>query len=184
MIHHIELTMSDTDKKSAEFIPVAIAILTISDRRTMENDDSGNLLVKEIESFGHLLEDRKLCKDDRYQIRSILSDWIVNDSVQAIITTGGTGITGHDGTPEAVEPLLDKIIDGFGEMCRSLSYQNIKTSTLQSRALAGVANGTFIFCLPGSPGACKDGWEFLIKEQLDSRTKPCNLVELMPRLKE
>ena len=120
----------------------------------------------------------------QYQIRSILSDWIVNDSVQAIITTGGTGITGHDGTPEAVEPLLDKIIDGFGEMFRSLSYQNIKTSTLQSRALAGVANGTFIFCLPGSPGACKDGWEFLIKEQLDSRTKPCNLVELMPRLKE
>ena len=159
--------MSDTDKKSAEFIPVAIAILTISDRRTMENDDSGNLLVKEIESFGHLLE-----------------DGIVNDSVQAIIPTGGTGITGHDGTPEAVEPLLDKIIDGFGEMFRSLSYQNIKTSTLQSRALAGVANGTFIFCLPGSPGACKDGWEFLIKEQLDSRTKPCNLVELMPRLKE
>ena len=109
---------------------------------------------------------------------------IINESVQAVITTGGTGITGTDGTPEAIQPLLDKTIDGFGEMFRSLSYQNIKTSTLQSRAFAGVANGTFIFCLPGSPGACKDGWNFLIKEQLDIRTKPCNLVELMPRLKE
>ena len=109
---------------------------------------------------------------------------ILDENVHGIITTGCTGITGKDGTPEAILPLLDKTIDGFGEMFRSLSYQNIKTSTLQSRAFAGVANGTFIFCLPGSPGACKDGWNFLIKDQLDSRTKPCNLVELMPRLNE
>ena len=184
MIHHIGVLMKDAEKKSGEFTPVSIAILTISDRRTLENDNSGDLLVQALEDFGHVLADRKICKDDRYQIRAILSDWIVRDSVQAVITTGGTGITGHDGTPEAIEPLLDKIIDGFGEMFRSLSYQNIKTSTLQSRAFAGVANGTFIFCLPGSPVACKDGWEFLIKDQLDSRTTPCNLVELMPRLKE
>ena len=140
--------------------------------------------MDQLQSYGHKLKERNICKDNRYQIRNILAEWIINDSVQAVITTGGTGITGTDGTPEAIQPLLDKTIDGFGEMFRSLSYQNIKTSTLQSRAFAGVANGTFIFCLPGSPGACKDGWNFLIKEQLDIRTKPCNLVELMPRLKE
>ena len=173
-----------TKNKEKEFIPVNIAVLTISDRRTLENDESGDLLVDQLQSYGHKLKERNICKDNRYQIRSILSEWIVSNSVQAVITTGGTGITGTDGTPEAIKPLLDKTIDGFGEMFRSLSYQNIKTSTLQSRAFAGVANGTFIFCLPGSPGACKDGWNFLIKEQLDNRTQPCNLVELMPRLKE
>jgi molybdenum cofactor biosynthesis protein B len=173
-----------TEKKEKKFIPVNIAVLTISDRRTLEDDESGDLLVDQLQSYGHKLKERSICKDDQYQIRAILSEWIVNESVQAVITTGGTGITGTDGTPEAILPLLDKTIDGFGEMFRSLSYQNIKTSTLQSRAFAGVANGTFIFCLPGSPGACKDGWNFLIKEQLDNRTKPCNLVELMPRLKE
>ena len=173
-----------TEKKEKEFIPVNIAVLTISDRRTLEDDESGDLLVDQLQSYGHKLKERSICKDDQYQIRAILSEWIVNESVQAVITTGGTGITGTDGTPEAILPLLDKTIDGFGEMFRSLSYQNIKTSTLQSRAFAGVANGTFIFCLPGSPGACKDGWNFLIKEQLDNRTKPCYLVELMPRLKE
>ena len=173
-----------TEKKEKEFIPVNIAILTISDRRTLEDDESGDLLADELQSYGHTLEERNICKDNRYQIRSILSEWIVSESVQAVITTGGTGITGTDGTPEAIQPLLDKTIDGFGEIFRSLSYQNIKTSTLQSRAFAGVANGTFIFCLPGSPGACKDGWNFLIKEQLDNRKEPCNLVELMPRLKE
>ena len=172
------------DNKEKEFIPVNIAVLTISDRRTLEDDESGALLVDQLQSYGHKLKERNICKDNRYQIRNILSGWIVSNSVQAVITTGGTGITGTDGTPEAIQPLLDKTIDGFGEMFRSLSYQNIKTSTLQSRAFAGVANGTFIFCLPGSPGACKDGWNFLIKEQLDIRTKPCNLVELMPRLKE
>jgi len=173
-----------TDNKEKEFIPVNIAVLTISDRRTLKDDESGDLLVDQLQSYGHKLKERNICKDNRYQIRSILSEWILSNSVQAVITTGGTGITGTDGTPEAIKPLLDKTIDGFGEMFRSLSYQNIKTSTLQSRAFAGVANGTFIFCLPGSPGACKDGWNFLIKEQLDNRTQPCNLVELMPRLKE
>ena len=167
-----------------EFKPVNIAILTISDRRTMEEDDSGDLLVNRVADANHILMDRQICKDNCYQIRSIVSQWILQEDVHVIITTGGTGITGHDGTPEAILPLMDKTIDGFGEMFRSLSYKNIKTSTLQSRAFAGVANGTFTFCLPGSPGACKDGWDLLISEQLDHRTRPCNLVELMPRLKE
>jgi|TARA_B110000263_G_scaffold120385_1_gene104701 molybdenum cofactor biosynthesis protein B len=167
-----------------EFKPVNIAILTISDRRTMEEDDSGDLLVNRVADANHVLMDRQICKDNCYQIRSIVSQWILQEDVHVIITTGGTGITGHDGTPEAILPLMDKTIDGFGEMFRSLSYKNIKTSTLQSRAFAGVANGTFTFCLPGSPGACKDGWDLLISEQLDHRTRPCNLVELMPRLKE
>ena len=167
-----------------EFKPVNIAILTISDRRTMEEDDSGDLLVNRVADANHVMMDRQICKDNCYQIRAIVSRWILQEDVHVIITTGGTGITGHDGTPEAILPLLDKTIDGFGEMFRSLSYQHIKTSTLQSRAFAGVANGTFTFCLPGSPGACKDGWDLLISEQLDHRTKPCNLVELMPRLKE
>jgi molybdopterin adenylyltransferase len=167
-----------------EFKSVNIAILTISDRRTMEEDDSGDLLVNRVADANHVLMDRQICKDNCYQIRSIVSQWILQEDVHVIITTGGTGITGHDGTPEAILPLMDKTIDGFGEMFRSLSYKNIKTSTLQSRAFAGVANGTFTFCLPGSPGACKDGWDLLISEQLDHRTRPCNLVELMPRLKE
>ncbi|MCG7997519.1 MAG: molybdopterin-binding protein, partial [Candidatus Thiodiazotropha taylori] len=128
--------------------------------------------------------DKRIVKDDRYQIRAVVSEWIANPDVQVVITTGGTGLTGRDGTPEAVEPLLDKIINGFGEMFRSLSYEIIGTSTMQSRAIAGVANGTFVFCLPGSTGACKDGWSKLISAQLDYRTQPCNLVELMPRLLE
>ena len=167
-----------------DFKPVNIAILTISDRRTIEEDDSGDLLANRVADTNHVMMDRQICKDNCYQIRSIVSQWILQEDINVIITTGGTGITGHDGTPEAILPLMDKTIDGFGEMFRSLSYKNIKTSTLQSRAFAGVANGTFIFCLPGSPGACKDGWDLLISEQLDRRTRPCNLVELMPRLKE
>lgn len=167
-----------------EFKPVNIAILTISDRRTMDEDDSGDLLANRVADANHVMMDRQICKDNCYQIRSIVSQWILQEDINVIITTGGTGITGHDGTPEAILPLMDKTIDGFGEMFRSLSYKNIKTSTLQSRAFAGVANGTFTFCLPGSPGACKDGWDLLISEQLDHRTRPCNLVELMPRLKE
>ena len=167
-----------------EFKPVNIAILTISDRRTIEEDDSGDLLANRVTDANHVMMDRQICKDNCYQIRSIVSQWILQEDINVIITTGGTGITGHDGTPEAILPLMDKTIDGFGEMFRSLSYKNIKTSTLQSRAFAGVANGTFIFCLPGSPGACQDGWDLLISEQLDHRTRPCNLVELMPRLKE
>jgi molybdenum cofactor biosynthesis protein B len=122
--------------------------------------------------------------DDIYQIRAVISSWIADNDINAVITTGGTGVTGRDGTPEAVEPLLDKVLDGFGEVFRMLSYQDIKTSTIQSRAIAGVANGTYVFCLPGSSGACRTAWDDLIKDQLDSRTKPCNLVQLMPRLKE
>ncbi len=173
-----------SSEKNNEFKAINISVLTISDSRTIEQDDSGEYLVSALEEQGHVLSDRKICKDNLYEISAIISQWILDDNVHGIITTGGTGITGKDGTPEAILPLLDKTIDGFGEMFRSLSYQNIKTSTLQSRAFAGVANGTFIFCLPGSPGACKDGWNLLIKDQLDSRTKPCNLVELMPRLNE
>ena len=173
-----------SSEKNNEFKAINISILTISDSRGIEQDDSGEYLVSALKEQGHFLNDRRICKDNLYEIRVIISQWILDENVHGIITTGGTGITGKDGTPEAILPLLDKTIDGFGEMFRSLSYQNIKTSTLQSRAFAGVANGTFIFCLPGSPGACKDGWNFLIKDQLDSRTKPCNLVELMPRLNE
>ena len=173
-----------SSEKNNEFKAINISVLTISDSRTIEQDDSGEYLASAIKEQGHVLSDRKICKDNLYESRAIISQWILDDNVHGIITTGGTGITGKDGTPEAILPLLDKTIDGFGEMFRSLSYQNIKTSTLQSRAFAGVANGTFIFCLPGSPGACKDGWNFLIKDQLDNRTKPCNLVELMPRLNE
>ena len=176
--------MSDKETKERAFIAVSIAVLTISDTRTLLEDDSGDLLVQKLENAGHQLVERSICKDNLYETRALISQWLIQDNIQAIITNGGTGITGHDGTPEAILPLLDKVIDGFGEMFRSLSYQNIQTSTLQSRALAGVANGTFIFCLPGSPGACQDGWDFLISHQLDNRTRPCNLVELMPRLQE
>ncbi len=176
--------MSEKETKERDFVAVSIAVLTISDTRTLSEDDSGDLLVQKIRNAGHQLAERSICKDNLYEIRALISQWLIEDNIQAIITNGGTGITGHDGTPEAILPLLDKVIDGFGEMFRSLSYQNIKTSTLQSRAVAGVANGTFIFCLPGSPGACQDGWDLLISHQLDNRTKPCNLVELMPRLQE
>lgn len=166
------------------FIPVTCAVLTVSDSRTEENDTSGDLLVDRLTGAGHSLADRRIVKDDIYQIRAALSQWIANADVQVVLTTGGTGVTGRDGTPEAVAPLLDKVISGFGEMFRVLSYEKIKTSTLQSRALAGVANGTYVFCLPGSSGACRDAWELLIQHQLDYRTRPCNLVELMPRLLE
>ena len=167
-----------------QFIPLNIAVLTISDSRTEEDDVSGKTLVDRVEKAGHQLIEKKIVADDIYQIRAVISSWIAEHDINAVITTGGTGVTGRDGTPEAVEPLLDKVLDGFGEVFRMLSYQDIKTSTIQSRAIAGVANGTYIFCLPGSSGACRTAWDDLIKEQLDSRTKPCNLVQLMPRLKE
>lgn len=170
--------------KEREFIPLNIAVMTVSDTRTEETDKSGALLVKMIQEAGHRVFEKLIVRDDIYRIRAEVSRWVADESVQVVITTGGTGITGRDGTPEAVRPLLDKVIDGFGEMFRVLSYESIGTSTLQSRALAGVANGTFIFCLPGSSGACKDGWTKLISHQLDYRTRPCNLVELMPRLLE
>ena len=166
------------------FIALNIAVLTASDSRDEASDSSGALLVKLLEESGHKLAQKAIVPDDKYRIREVISRWIVDESIPVIVTTGGTGVTGRDGTPEAVTPLLDKVIDGFGETFRNLSYQTIGTSTLQSRALAGVANGTYIFCLLGSSGACKDAWNGLIVSQLDYRTRPCNLVELMPRLRE
>ena len=176
--------MSHDNNTNRSFVPLNIAVLTVSDSRDEATDKSGAVLRERLESAGHTLAEKRIEPDDIYKIRATVSQWIADDDVQVVITTGGTGITGRDGTPEAVQPLLDKIIDGFGEMFRVLSYENIGTSTLQSRCLAGVANGTYIFCLPGSTGACKDGWDKLISAQLDYRTKPCNLVELMPRLLE
>jgi len=166
------------------FIPLNVAVLTVSDSRDESSDKSGPLLVKFLTEAGHRLAEKTIVPDDKYRIREVLSRWIADESLQVVLTTGGTGVTGRDGTPEAVTPLLDKVIDGFGETFRSLSYQTIGTSTLQSRAVAGVANGTYLFCLPGSGGACKDAWTMLISSQLDYRTRPCNLVELMPRLRE
>jgi molybdenum cofactor biosynthesis protein B len=161
-----------------------IAVLTVSDSRTAENDTSGDLLVERITQAGHESAAKRIEPDDIYRIRACVSTWIVDPKINVIITTGGTGITGRDGTPEAIEPLLDKIISGFGEQFRALSFEDIGTSTIQSRALSGVANGTYLFCLPGSTGACADGWDKLIAHQLDYRTQPCNLVELIPRLME
>ncbi|NQY27171.1 MAG: molybdenum cofactor biosynthesis protein B [Piscirickettsiaceae bacterium] len=166
------------------FIPVNIAILTISDTRTIDNDTSGKVLRERILDANHTVAAQEIVQDDMYQIRSIVSQWIANPDIQTIITTGGTGLTGRDGTPEAVKVLLDKEIEGFGELFRHISYQDIRTSTIQSRAIGGVANGTFIFCLPGSTGACKTAWDDILKEQLDARHRPCNFVELMPRLLE
>ncbi len=167
-----------------ESISLNIAILTISDSRTKDNDTSGDYLVSALEKSVHSLASRQLVNDNRYAIRAVVSNWIADEAINGIISTGGTGLTGRDGTPEAIAPLLDKRIDGFGEMFRNLSYQDIGTATLQSRAIAGVANATFIFCVPGSTGACRTAWEELIQLQLDSQTKPCNLTNLKPRLRE
>lgn len=166
------------------FIPVNIAVLTVSDSRTEADDKSGNTLVERLSEAGHRLADRVVVRDDKYEIRAVLSRWIADSGIQAVITTGGTGVTGRDGTPEAVQPLLDKELLGFGELFRAFSLRDIGTSTLQSRCLGGVANGTYIFCLPGSTGACRTGWDEILKLQLDYRTRPCNFVELMPRLLE
>lgn len=171
-------------EKTETFLPLNVAVLTISDSRKLETDDSGALLAERIGSAGHRLHERLLEPDHRYRIRAVVSQWIADEGVDAIITTGGTGLTGRDGTPEAVEPLLDKQIEGFGEMFRVVSYEDIGTSTLQSRCLAGLANGTFVFCLPGSRNAVATGWDKLIEAQLDTRTRPCNLAELRPRLRE
>ena len=167
-----------------KFIPLNIAVLTISDTRTEESDISDKRLVEMLEGCQHLLFEKKIVPDDIEIIRQYVAKWISDEKVDVILTTGGTGITGRDGTPEAIAPLLDKVIDGFGEIFRAISYQKIKSSSLQSRAIAGVANGKFLFCLPGSVNACITAWEELIKFQLDFRTRPCNLVELIPRLKE
>ena len=167
-----------------EFRPVDIAILTVSDSRDEQTDKSGRLLVERLTGAGHRLAEKRIVPDDIYQIRAVVSRWIADPQVNVIIATGGTGVTGRDGTPEAIAPLLDKVLEGFGEMFRSISYADIKTATMQSRALAGVANGTYVFCVPGSTGACATAWDGLIAAQLDLRTRPCNLVELMPRLTE
>ncbi|WP_410474815.1 molybdenum cofactor biosynthesis protein B [Guyparkeria sp. TX1] len=166
------------------FKPLNIAVLTVSDSRSLAEDRSGDLLVERLESVGHRLYERQLRPDDIYQIRATVSQWIAAPECDVVITTGGTGLTGRDGTPDAVSVLFDKTIDGFGEMFRALSFQTIGSSTLQSRATAGVANRTYLFVLPGSTGACKDAWDNLIESQLDYRKRPCNLVELMPRLTE
>ena len=171
-------------ENNREFIAVNVAVLTVSDSRTRKTDKSGPLLVKRLSDAGHHAVKTQIVKDEIEDIRVVMNSWIINPDVNVILTTGGTGVTGRDGTPEAITPLLDKQIPGFGEMFRMLSYEKIGTSTLQSRALAGVANGTYIFVLPGSSGACKDAWDMLIGKQLDYRTQPCNLVELMPRLLE
>ncbi len=167
-----------------EFVPLNIAVLTVSDTRSEAEDVSGKLLAERLTGAGHHLADKAVCRDDMYRIRALVSAWIADPDVQAIITTGGTGVTGRDGTPEAVSVLLDKTIEGFGELFRWLSYEDIRTSTVQSRALAGVANGTYLFVLPGSSGACRLAWDRIIQEQLDYRHRPCNLVELLPRLLE
>jgi molybdenum cofactor biosynthesis protein B len=164
--------------------PVRIAIMTVSDTRTLEDDSSGAALVKMVTEDGHQVVERIIVPDDIYRIRHEVSRWIIDEQVEAVITTGGTGLTGRDGTPEAVLPLFDRTIEGFGELFRQLSYETVGTSTIASRAVGGVANGTFIFSLPGSTGACKDAWKGVLRHQLDINHKPCNLVELMPRLTE
>ena len=165
-------------------VPVNIAILTVSDTRDESTDKSGKLLVERLTEAGHSLHEKCIRPDDMYQLRAQVSQWIADDKAQAVITTGGTGLTGRDGTPEALSVLFDKEIEGFGEVFRMLSYEEIGASTLQSRCVAGVANGTYIFSLPGSSGACATGWDKLIGPQLDSTNQPCNLVDLMPRLLE
>ena len=169
---------------SIKFTSINIGLVTISDSRNEDNDKSGNLLKDKINNFGHKVYKKIIIKDDLDLIKKTISDLTNDTKIDAIITTGGTGLTGRDSTPEAIIEMADKIIDGFGELFRQLSYEKIGTSTIQSRAVAGVINGTYIFSLPGSPGACKDGWGLILKYQLDIRHKPCNFIEIMPRLKE
>lgn len=169
---------------SRPFIPLNIAILTVSDTRGIEEDKSGQILVDRLQKDGHILADRKILKDDIPDIISQLKDWCKNSDIDVIISTGGTGLTGRDGTPEAFEQVYEKPIPGFGELFRMLSYQKIGSSTIQSRATAGVAKGTYMFAVPGSSGACKDAWDDILHTQLDNRHRPCNFVEIAPRLRE
>ncbi|MHB1302908.1 MAG: molybdenum cofactor biosynthesis protein B [Acidiphilium sp.] len=166
------------------FLPVAIAVMTVSDTRTMENDTSGAALAERVEAAGHRLTARTIVKDDVDTITAQLIAWIADPAIDVVISSGGTGVTGRDVTPEAFDRVLEKRIEGFGELFRMLSYRKIGTSTIQSRAIGGVAGGTYLFALPGSTGAAKDGWDDILVTQLDSRHRPCNLVELMPRLRE
>ncbi len=173
-----------TIKGERAFLPVNIAVLTVSDTRTPATDRSGQTLVERIEKAGHRVAARDIVPDDKDAVIARLKAWIADADIDAVIATGGTGVTGRDITPEAFQAVYEKEIPGFGELFRWLSFQKIKTSTIQSRATAGVAGGTYLFALPGSPGACRDAWDEILVHQLDSRFKPCNFVELMPRLKE
>ena len=168
-------------KNIRELIPVPIAVMTVSDSRTDADDKSGKLLVDRLTAAGHTLVEKVIVPDDVFQIRAVASRWIADPAIQVVLMTGVTGVTGVDGTPEAVTPLFVKVLDGFGEIFRATSFEEIATSSLQSRAIGGVANGTYLFSLPGSSGACATAWDKLLTHQLDYRTRPCNLVELMPR---
>jgi molybdenum cofactor biosynthesis protein B len=167
-----------------QFVPLNIAVLTISDTRSLADDKSGATLADRLEKAGHMLAAREIVADDIEAIRAVVKRWIADKGIDAVITTGGTGFTGRDVTPEAIEPLFEKRMDGFSIAFHMLSYAKIGTSTIQGRATAGVTGATFIFCLPGSPGACRDGWDGILAAQLDYRTRPCNFVEIMPRLDE
>jgi len=166
------------------FVVVRIAVLTVSDTRGASDDKSGDSLAQMIRAAGHQVADRAIVRDDVASIEAKVTDWIANPDIDVVITTGGTGFTGRDVTPEALRPLFEKEIDGFSTVFHMISFQKVATSTIQSRACAGLAHGTYIFCLPGSPGACKDAWEGILRHQLDNRHRPCNLVEIMPRLEE
>ena len=167
-----------------DFNPLSLCVLTVSDSRTADNDTSGDYLCDALRDAGHRLSERAIVRDDKYAMRALVSRWIADAGVDGILVTGGTGFTGRDSTPEGLLPLLDKEMPGFGELFRALSFEEIGTSTLQSRAFAGLANATFLFALPGSTSACRTGWERIIRAQLDARTTPCNLANLRPRLKE
>jgi len=169
---------------SADFQSLSICVLTVSDSRTLAEDTSGDYLVQALTEAGHRVAERALLPDDRYKLRALVSKWIADDTVDGILVTGGTGFTGRDSTPEALLPLLDKQMPGFGELFRAVSVEDIGTSALQSRAFAGLANGTYLFALPGSTSACRTAWDKILRAQLDARTKPCNLATLRPRLKE
>ena len=169
---------------AADFVPLSLCVLTVSDTRTLAEDRSGDYLVDALTEAGHRLHQRALLPDDKYALRAQVSAWIADAAVDGILVSGGTGFTGRDSTPEALLPLLDKQMPGFGELFRALSFEEIGTSTLQSRAFAGLANATFLFALPGSTSACRTAWEKIVRAQLDARTRPCNLAMLRPRLKE
>ena len=169
---------------TADFIPLALCVLTVSDTRTQADDRSGDYLAAALGEAGHRLAGRALLPDDRYRLRAQVSQWIADPAVDGVLVTGGTGFTGRDSTPEALRPLLDKEMPGFGELVRALSVEDVGTAALQSRAFAGLANGTFVFALPGSTGACRLAWERILRAQLDARTRPCNLATLRPRLGE
>ncbi|PVV08997.1 MAG: molybdenum cofactor biosynthesis protein B [gamma proteobacterium symbiont of Ctena orbiculata] len=170
--------------KESGFVPLNLAILTVSDSRTEETDKSGQTLRERALEAGHQVVDKRIVPDDVYQMRAVVSAWIADTDVHVIVSTGGTGITGRDSTPEALQPLFDKSIEGFGELYRAISLEEIGSSSIQSRAIAGLANGTLIFCLPGSTGACRTGWDKILQSQLDMRTRPCNFAQMFPRLLE